>query len=204
MRTGFLVSCLAVTVAVVGCSSGPDGSGDIDSGGGGNDSGSALGDSGGPIGDSGSGQQDGNGPAPDSGKPPAPDSGPPVQSGIQQHCVDQINAYRKTLSLPPLARVSSKEACADGEAKSDGLSNKPHGAFPSCGEFAQNECPGWPSANMQTSLDGCLAQMWAEGPGADFSQHGHYINMSSQQYTKVFCGFYDLGNGKFWSVQDFQ
>ena len=57
---------------------------------------------------------------------------------------------------------------------------------------------------MQQSLDGCLQMMWNEGPGADFNTHGHYINMSSTKYTKVFCGFYDLGNGKFWSVQDFQ
>jgi hypothetical protein len=132
---------------------------------------------------------------------------PPVDAGsssIQQHCVDKINQYRATLSLPPLARMSAKESCADGQAKSDAMSNTPHGAFGQCSEFAQNECPGWPSANMQQSLDGCLQMMWNEGPGADFSKHGHYINMSSTKYTKVFCGFYDLGNGKFWSVQDFQ
>ncbi len=153
------------------------------------------------------------GTAKDSGTPPPPpvvDSGspPPVvdagSSSIQQHCVDKINQYRATLSLPALARLSSKEACADGQSKTDALANKAHSAFGQCSEFAQNECPGWPTANMQQSLDGCLQMMWNEGPGVDFNTHGHYINMSSTKYTKVFCGFYDMGNGKFWSVQDFQ
>src|SRR5580765_2395367 len=64
---------------------------------------------------------------------------------LQQHCVDKINEYRATLSLPPYARDSSKEACADGEAKTDALANTAHSAFGSCSEFAQNECPGYSS-----------------------------------------------------------
>lgn len=46
--------------------------------------------------------------------------------------------------------------------------------------------------------------MWAEGPGADFQQHGHYINMSSTSYTTVACGFYTTAGGDVWSVQDFR
>jgi hypothetical protein len=46
--------------------------------------------------------------------------------------------------------------------------------------------------------------MWAEGPGAFNQGHGHYINMSSTQYTKVACGAYMLPDGKVWAVQDFQ
>jgi hypothetical protein len=51
---------------------------------------------------------------------------------------------------------------------------------------------------------GCLDMMWAEGPGADYSTHGHYINMSSPSYTKVACGFAVAANGTFWAVQNFQ
>jgi hypothetical protein len=137
-----------------------------------------------------------------SSPPPTVDAG--GSSSIQQHCVDKINQYRATLNLAPLARLNAKETCADGQSKTDALANKAHSAFGQCSEFAQNECPGWPTANMTQSLDGCLQMMWNEGPGQDFATHGHYINMSSTKYTKVFCGFYDLGNGKFWSVQDFQ
>lgn len=193
------IPLLATALAALACSSPAGWTGDDDGGGGdaANPGADASSDDSGAFDGGGDG-----GTKPDSGPKPAPDSGP-GPSTIQQHCVDKINAYRQTLNLPPYARLQAQETCADGEAKSDGLSNTPHGAFPSCGEFAQNECPGWPSANMQSSLDGCLAQMWAEGPGP-FAQHGHYINMSSTQYTKVFCGFYDLGNGKFWSAQDFK
>jgi len=119
----------------------------------------------------------------------------------RQQCFDQINQYRATLGLSPYTRWTDKEACADGEAKSDSQTGKPHGAFPSCGESAQNECPGYPS--LSSTVTTCLAQMWAEGPGADFQAHGHYINMSSTKYSKVACGFYESPNGV-WAVQDFQ
>jgi hypothetical protein len=124
-------------------------------------------------------------------------------STLEQHCIDKINEYRATLSLPPYIRDPSKESCADGEAKTDALANTAHSAFGSCSEYAQNECPGYPSSDMSGSLDGCLAQMWAEGPGTDFSKHGHYINMTSTSYTHAFCGFYDVGDGTFWGAQDF-
>ncbi|CAN5459019.1 hypothetical protein BH09MYX1_BH09MYX1_52790 [soil metagenome] len=127
----------------------------------------------------------------------------PTDGTVEQSCVDKINAYRATLSLAPLARWSDQETCSDGEAKSDSESGKAHGAFGSCTEMAQNECPGWngPPASM---IGGCLDLMWAEGPGADFQTHGHYINMSSTKYTKVACGFYTMPSGKVWSVQNFR
>jgi uncharacterized protein YkwD len=46
--------------------------------------------------------------------------------------------------------------------------------------------------------------MWAEGPGADFNLHGHYINMSNPDFTKVACGFYETAQGDYWAVQNFQ
>ena len=46
--------------------------------------------------------------------------------------------------------------------------------------------------------------MWKEGPGTDFSKHGHYLNMSSTKYTKVACGFFTAPNGQVWAVQNFQ
>ncbi len=67
-----------------------------------------------------------------------------------------------------------------------------------CGEFAQNECPGWPGP-PGTMIPQCLSAMWMEGPGG-----GHYDNMSSKQYTQVSCGFYTLPDGKVWAVQNFK
>jgi hypothetical protein len=121
----------------------------------------------------------------------------------EQLCVDTINNYRKTLGLPAYTRWSVNETCADGQALSDSKSGKAHGAFGTCSEFAQDECPGWPGppSSMITS---CLAMMWAEGPGSDFSTHGHYINMSSTAYTQVACGFTTLSDGSVWAVQDFK
>jgi len=53
-------------------------------------------------------------------------------------------------------------------------------------------------------IGSCLQMMWAEGPGSDFSAHGHYLNMSSTNYTKVACGFYVTPQGTVWTLQDFK
>ncbi|WP_394824815.1 CAP domain-containing protein [Pendulispora albinea] len=143
-----------------------------------------------------------------SGSPPGGGNGTPIGDGqagaeASRICVDKINAYRATLSLPPLARWSDNESCVSGQAKSDSETGKVHGAFGKCSEMAQNECPGW-KGPPETMIPDCLAQMWAEGPGDDFSKHGHYITMSSNKYTKVACGFYTTSNGKVWAIQDFR
>ena len=85
------------------------------------------------------------------------------------------------------------------------MNSKPHGAwamklYPSCNGFGQNECLG----QGPGGIEGCLDMMWAEGPGTDFSTHGHYINMTSTKYTKVACGFYTTPKGSIWSVQNFR
>jgi len=122
-------------------------------------------------------------------------------ASYRERCVDRINEYRATLDLPPYERWKSAEKCADGEAHSDSHSGVAHGAFPSCDEYAQNECPGWPS--LDSVVTGCLQMMWDEGPGP-FDEHGHYINMSSTSYTKVACGFHVTSDGSVWAVQDFR
>ena len=131
--------------------------------------------------------------------------GGPVD-GDAQLCVNIINDYRGTLGLPPYARWSDGEACADGQCESDALSGVAHGAFGQCGEFAQNECPGWGGNvdDIPQVLEDCLALMWAEGPGEDFNMHGHYINMSSESYTEVACGFHVTADNKIWAIQNFR
>ena len=122
---------------------------------------------------------------------------------VEQLCVDTINSYRAQNGLPAYKRWTGEESCADGQAQSDSQTNTAHGAFTKCTENAQNECPGWPGP-AATMIPQCLAMMWAEGPGTDFTTHGHYINMSSTQYTEVACGFYTMSDGTVWAVQDFK
>lgn len=120
-----------------------------------------------------------------------------------QICVDDINAFRATLNLPPYARWTPEETCAADEAAKDAAANKAHSAFGQCGESAQDECPGW-QGPPESMIGNCLKMMWDEGPG-DFNQgHGHFINMSSKQYTKVACGFHLLPDGHVWATQDFK
>jgi len=131
----------------------------------------------------------------------------PVPTGnpndVEQTCVDTINAYRATLGRAPLQRWTVSEACAEDQGFSDAQTQTPHSAFGRCGEYAQNECPGWPGP-ASAMIGTCLQAMWNEGPGSDFSKHGHYINMSNPGYTRVACGFAVLSNGKVWAVQDFR
>jgi hypothetical protein len=124
-------------------------------------------------------------------------------AGAEQPCVDTINQYRATLGLSPYERWTGAELCADGQSQSDSMTMTAHGAFGQCGEFAQNECPGWP-APADKMITGCLKAMWDEGPGDFNAGHGHYINMSSTKYSLAACGFYTTPSGDIWSVQDFK
>ena len=117
-------------------------------------------------------------------------------------CVDKINEYRATLGLDPYDRWTEAESCADDQAQQDSVSGTAHGAFGQCDEWAQNECPGWGS--LDQIISSCLQMMWDEGPGEDFQAHGHYINMSSEDYTRAACGFYTTASGDVWAVQDFR
>jgi hypothetical protein len=119
----------------------------------------------------------------------------------RQACVDRINGFRATVGLPPLSRWAEQEGCTDTEAASDSQTGQAHGKFGACKESAQNECPGWGS--VDDTIQDCLQSMWDEGPGEPYSEHGHYINMSSPDYTKVACGFHETANGKVWAIQNF-
>jgi hypothetical protein len=129
---------------------------------------------------------------------PSPDPNDPAQI-----CVDQINLHRASIGLGPLARWTAGEVCVSGESLHDSQTGTPHSAFGQCSEWAQNECPGWPGTPAQM-IPSCLQAMWNEGPGQDYSTHGHYINMTNPSYTKVACGFAIATNGSVWAAQDFQ
>jgi hypothetical protein len=142
----------------------------------------------------------------ESGPLPGPIPGctpvPAASSGdIYQDCVDRINQFRwECQCLPPLARWSDAEACTDQQAGDDQAVNGPHSHFGACGEWAQNTCPNWGST--QDVIVNCLQAMWDEGPGEPFEAHGHYINMSNTDYSKVACGFSQTGQGV-WANQNF-
>lgn len=117
-------------------------------------------------------------------------------------CVRRINQLRAECQcLLPLERWTEGEQCAEAHARYDAEHEQPHKGFQDkvCeqGGWAQNECPSW-GGGWSRVIDGCLQMMWDEGPGEDFMAHGHYLNMSSQRYTKVACGGADG-----WFVQNF-
>ncbi len=137
----------------------------------------------------------------------------PLTDDIHQDCVDRINQFRTQCAcLPPLARWTEGEACADQMSEYDAMQNMAHAGFEDkiCGnnQGGQNECPGYSSNSQVITL--CLQQMWSEGPGPEdpcdgqcFQDHGHFINMTSTSSTKVACGFYTTSSGKVWAAQNF-
>jgi hypothetical protein len=177
-------------------------------------SGSASGGtaSGGGLGGGGSGGSSFNSGAcvPDYGcKPKSPNTG-----DLYEDCVARVNQFRACVCLPPLARWSAGETCADQDAKYDADEDSAHAGFTaricSAGN-AQDECPGW-SGSAKTVIDGCLQMMFKEGPpptstctGQCYTDHGHYINMTGTKYKSgVACGFYTLPSGAIWAAQNFQ
>lgn len=136
----------------------------------------------------------------------------PSTGDVRQDCVDRINQFRREcLCLPDLQRWTEAEACADQQAAYDSTNGFHEGfkdgiCMPS--GSAQNECPGWGSEAQVVS--GCLQMMWDEGPpptqpcnGQCFQDHGHFINMSSEGFSRVACGFFTTPEGDVWAVQNF-
>lgn len=113
----------------------------------------------------------------------------------RQSVIDRINAFRQTKGLAPLQRWVEGESCADDQAKNDALSGGMHKNFGACQEAGQMTCPGWNSIESVNS--DCLQQMWDEGPGTGM-EHIHYNIMTSETYTKVAVGIFQMSNGKFW------
>ena len=117
-------------------------------------------------------------------------------------CIEEINRFRAKVGEAPLARWSEAESCASEQSLKDHLSRIAHGAFGSCGEAGQNECPGWGGGwrgDPRTVIRECLQAMWDEGPGG-----GHYENIKYHSWKKVACGFYQDGSGWVTAVQDFR
>ena len=199
------VVCLWAGLAAVGCGGGTvqnggtaGAAGSRGAAGGGNTTGAA---GSGTTGAAGTGTSGAAG----TGTSGAAGTGADPYAAARQACVDKINAFRATLSLAPLTRWTAEESCTDGEAQSDSQSGMAHGAFGACKESAQDECPGWASVDsIAGGTKSCLDQMWAEGPGTDFSTHGHYINMSNPKYKMVACGYATTSAGKIWAAQDFK
>jgi hypothetical protein len=158
----------------------------------------------------------------------ASDAGPGERELLRQACLDTINMYRATKSLPPMMRASaSSEACSDDGAELDSKTNKAHSSAAKgalacrASAVAQNSCPNRTvraGSTVEATMKQCLAQMWGEGepPGgvkactdayfagdtACFLAHGHYINMISSN-PLVSCGFYLNDAQQWWMNQDF-
>jgi hypothetical protein len=139
--------------------------------------------------------------------PPTPNTGDPYAD-----CVERVNQFRACVCLGPLARNAAGEACADQEARYDSQTGLAHSGFVNaiCSPtgLAQNECPGWSSA--QQTVSRCMQDMFNEGPppsspctGSCFETYGHFINMTSTRYRSVACGFYTTASGEVWQTQNY-
>ena len=134
-------------------------------------------------------------------------SGTPViagmdEAGWREQCLEIINEYRATENLKPVALADEeKQKCADEQSAADIKSNKAHGHFKECGEWAQNSGPNASMANGRKAADVAkyyLDMMWSEkelvergerdlDKDEDYPYIGHYKNMRGD-YTKVACG----------------
>ena len=128
-----------------------------------------------------------------------PDAGTVGVSGdAAADCVATINTYRLAHGRKPLFRWTDVDACANGQAATDGVAGVYRTQLGKCGESAQNECgryQGPPSAMIRN----CLSSMYAEGPGGL-----HFDLMMSATFQEVSCGFGVAPDGRIWAVQDFR
>jgi len=129
----------------------------------------------------------------------------------REYCLDVINKYRATEDIAPLTLADeSKQNCADKQSANDLKTNKAHGHFGDCGEFAQNSGPNislsWIGSDSAI-VDYYLKMMWDEkkliesgerdpNKDSDFSYIGHYLNMSRKSAKSVACGLAKTSDGK--------
>jgi hypothetical protein len=146
----------------------------------------------------------GNGGAPGDGPPGGTGAdAPPGTAAAQQVCVQETNRYRAMVGHPALAESAMLEAFASTGAMYD-FTNGPHAHFMATNgggvALAENECPvqgGWtlsPGGDLSALVKQCIAAFYSEGPGTDYSTHGHYINMMGP-YANLGCGIYQMGTG---------
>ncbi len=135
---------------------------------------------------------------------------PPSTGDYHQDCVDTINKIRwDCMCLPPLARWTEGEACADQMAVYDAGQASAHAGFTAklCtpGGSAQCECPGWGSVSSitqgATRQESCLAMMWHE-VDTPSGEQGHYKAMSNTTYTRVACGI-NTSATNVWALQNY-
>ena len=135
-----------------------------------------------------------------------------INEGWRDDCLAKINEYRATENLKPLALAAQeKQTCADKQSADDLKSNKAHGHFGDCGEFAQNSGPNFNAKwqkNATAVAEYYLKMMWEEekalvtsgerdpNKSEDYPYIGHYLNMKNTSYTKVACGITLSEDGK--------
>jgi hypothetical protein len=134
---------------------------------------------------------------------------PPLQRWTAgEACADMEAQYDSQQMSAHAGFIQTQTACS--QQGSMWASCCSTGSFPQPLANAQDECPNYPSSAVVIST--CLQQMWNEGPppngvqacisdNACFQMHGHFINMTSTQSTKVACGF--SMSGMLWSTQNF-
>lgn len=143
-------------------------------------------------------QDDGTELGPTTGGPATTTTG---QSSVATECVAEINRYRAMVGAAALPLWSEAQSCTTDQCQSDAASMRAHGAFGTCTELGQNECPGWGGwhGDPTVVVRDCLAAMWAEGPGG-----GHYENMRRTTWKKVSCSVYVAPNGEVTAIQNFR
>ena len=135
-----------------------------------------------------------------------------INEGWRDDCLAKINEYRATENLKPLTLAAQeKQTCADKQSADDLKSNKAHGHFGDCGEFAQNSGPNFNAKwqkNATAVAEYYLKMMWEEekalvtsgerdpNKSEDYPYIGHYLNMKNTSYTKVACGITLSEDGK--------
>ena len=117
----------------------------------------------------------------------------------RRRLLDRVSLFASPSAADELARYT--RAVRSRQAALDIKGGKGHANFGLCKESAQNTCPGWSASETVESqvsvLRNCLRSMWNEGPGSDYSKHGHYTNMTNSGYRKVGCGF-AFASGSLW------
>ncbi len=129
------------------------------------------------------------------------DAGAAGNSDDVAYCASELNRYRATRGLPPLARAADLEEYAARAAEVDGAAHVAHLYFAATNggstSRAETEICWWTGGTARTVIRLGLAQMWQVGPG------GEHYDIIAGPFTEVGCGVY-ISGGEVTVAQDFR
>lgn len=106
-----------------------------------------------------------------------------ADESVEEYVLKVLNLIREREGIEPLKLKATSKFCMAQQGRDFFMSNIPHRLFGQCGEKGQNQCLF--KYRQRGLVTECLKHMYGEGPGENFHEHGHYLNIVNPDFKEV-------------------